>query len=218
MVKRSIGACLTTAVISFLPLSLVAVPVSASPLRAENVTVANRLPEELVDAFNVQIKSELDGAHFYLAMSNLCYLKSLDGFGFWFSQQYYEELNHARIMMDYLKRKGAASVLTVVDAPEPLVSREPAGLFQKSLELEQQQSGRIFDLAAKATALNAPDAASFLKWFIDEQVEEEDRFQAVLDRLILVQNSPEGVLLIDKDLGLRLPAVVWNPGQPLPPH
>lgn len=181
-------------------------------------TLTSRLPLELVEAFNTQIKNELDGAHFYLSLANHFYEKSLDGFGFWFSQQYYEELNHARIMMDFVKKKGANVNLTSVLAPDAIINDEPAAIFDQSLTLEQEQSARIATLHEQANKFGARDAASFLQWFIDEQVQEEDHFQNVLDRLRMVQNSLEGILLIDKDLAARVAAVVWMPGQPLPPH
>jgi ferritin len=191
---------------------------AADTLTARAELDANRIPDELVDAFNAQISHELDGAHFYLAISNFFYLKNLDGFGHWFGQQYYEELNHARIMMDYLKKKNVRVVLTAVVAPDALKAEEAGAIFDQSLKVEEVQTNRIHELHDKALALKAADAASFLQWFIDEQVQEEDHFQNIFDRIALVRNSLEGILLIDKELALRPAAVVWNPGQPLPPH
>jgi ferritin len=192
--------------------------VLAQPIPTEHTFVASRLPETLVDAFNQQIKSELDGAHFYLNLSNHFYFKNLDGFGYWFLQQYYEELNHARIVMDYLKKKNAKVVLYAVEPPEALNSEDPAAIFEQSLRLEEIQTSRIHELQSKATASASLDAATFLQWFIDEQVQEEDHFQNVIDRILMVKGSLEGILLIEKDLALRAAAVIWSPGQPLPPH
>ena len=121
-------------------------------------------------------------------------------------------------MMDFLKRKNAKVILTSVDAPDALTSEEPAAIFDQSLKLEEAQTNRIHDLQAKSAALNSRDATSFLQWFIDEQVQEEDRFQNILDRILLVKSSLEGILLIDKELAVRPAAVIWIPGQPLPPH
>lgn len=217
MLRRiALTSCLSLA--SFATVSLVQQTAQAETSAAREYMFANALPSELVDAFNVQIKNELDGAHFYLSVSNHFYGKSLDGFGFWYAQQYYEELNHARIMMDFLKKKGATVVLSSTASPDALASKEPAGIFAQSLKLEETQSLRIQDLQALASSLNARDAATFLQWFIDEQVEEEDNFQGVLDRIEMVESSLEGVLLIDKDLGARAPAALWMPGQPLPAH
>ncbi len=209
-----IKASLVLSAFSFGTAQLTAAPTESTVLEF----AANKLPDELVDAFNAQIKHELDGAHFYLSVANHFYLTNLDGFAHWYSQQYFEELNHARIMMDFLKRKNAKVILTSVDAPDALTSEEPAAIFDQSLKLEETQTNRIHDLQAKSAALNSRDATSFLQWFIDEQVQEEDRFQNILDRILLVKSSLEGILLIDKELAVRPAAVIWIPGQPLPPH
>ena len=209
-----IKSSMVLSALSFATSSIKAAPTESSVLEF----AANKLPDELVDAFNAQIKHELDGAHFYLSVANHFYLKNLDGFAHWYSQQYFEELNHARIMMDFLKRKNANVILTSIDAPNALTTEEPAGIFDQSLKLEETQTNRIHELHANAVARNSRDAASFLQWFIDEQVQEEDRFQNTLDRILLVKSSLEGILLIDKELAVRPPAVIWVPGQPLPPH
>lgn len=176
----------------------------------------SRLSDELALAFNLQIKNELDGANIYLAMSHHFYLKSLDGFGFWFTQQYYEELNHARILMDFLKRKNAKVEIAAIEATKALSAESADLLVTESLVLEELQTQRIQTLHAKAQQLGSVDSAIFLQWFINEQVQEEDMFQNLVDRLDLVAGVPEGLLAIDKDLGARLPAVIWQPGQPLP--
>ena len=218
MMRKKFCLLLAKVLIGFSSLTMGSLQVSATPVHDDVLEFTNRLPDDLIDAFNVQIKSELDGANFYLGLSNHFYLKNLDGFGHWFGQQYFEELNHARIMMDFLKHKNAKVVLTSIDAPAALASEEPAAIFEKSLTTEETQTNRIHDLHARALASNARDASTFLQWFIDEQVQEEDRFQNILDRILLVKSSLEGILLIDKDLLARGPAVIWNPGQPLPPH
>jgi ferritin len=48
---------------------------------------------------------------------------------------------------------------------------------------------------------------SFLKWFIDEQVEEEATVNEILDQLNLVNASGHGLFMIDKEMkGRALPA------------
>ena len=42
-----------------------------------------------------------------------------------------------------------------------------------------------------------------LKWFIDEQVEEEESAQDIIDQLEKVDDSKLGLYMIDKDLSTR---------------
>jgi ferritin len=44
---------------------------------------------------------------------------------------------------------------------------------------------------------------NMLKWFIDEQVEEEDTARKILEKLKRIENSPAGLYALDKELGKR---------------
>jgi ferritin len=44
---------------------------------------------------------------------------------------------------------------------------------------------------------------SMLKWFIDEQVEEEEGVQDILNHLRMVKDNGYGLYMIDKELGAR---------------
>ena len=48
-------------------------------------------------------------------------------------------------------------------------------------------------------------ANSFLQWFVDEQVEEEDNVGNVVDQLKMVSDDLPGLLLMDRELGARKP-------------
>jgi ferritin len=50
-----------------------------------------------------------------------------------------------------------------------------------------------------------------LKWFIDEQVEEEESAQEIIDQLDAVEDNKYGLLMIDKELATR----VYNVPSPL---
>ena len=45
---------------------------------------------------------------------------------------------------------------------------------------------------------------SMLKWFIDEQVEEEANAKEILDSLRMVKGEGQGMLLIDRELRTRV--------------
>jgi len=44
---------------------------------------------------------------------------------------------------------------------------------------------------------------SFLQWFVDEQVEEEASVDAIVQRLKLVGDAPQGLFWIDRELAQR---------------
>jgi ferritin len=45
---------------------------------------------------------------------------------------------------------------------------------------------------------------SFLKWFIDEQVEEEANAQEILDTLKLIDGQGNGIFMLDREMRQRV--------------
>ena len=45
---------------------------------------------------------------------------------------------------------------------------------------------------------------SLLKWFIDEQVEEENKFNNLLRKIRRVEDNPAGLYLMDDELAKRV--------------
>ena len=43
-----------------------------------------------------------------------------------------------------------------------------------------------------------------LKWFIDEQVEEEETVKTIIDNLKMIKDNGYGIYMIDKELGSRV--------------
>lgn len=172
-----------------------------------------RLPAELETAINEQIAKEFDGAHTYLQLSSHFAESSLDGFAHFFTAQYYEELNHARMLMDFVQRKNGVVTLKNVEL-EALSTQTPRSAFEASLGLEEIQTERLTNLQRLATELGSAESRTFLDWFLTEQVQEENMFQRLVDRLTLVEGSPQGLLMIDTELQARIMPVIFVPPAP----
>ena len=54
-----------------------------------------------------------------------------------------------------------------------------------------------------STAENDFATQSMLKWFIDEQVEEEETAKNIIDNLKMINNNGYGIYMLDKELGAR---------------
>ena len=65
-------------------------------------------------------------------------------------------------------------------------------------------TARIYRLMDLALEERDHATASFLKWFIDEQVEEEASVADVIAKLKLVDQTPGGAFMLDKDLATRV--------------
>lgn len=162
------------------------------------------MKESLVKAVNEQINAELQSAYTYLAMSARMEQKNLPGLAAWLRLQWQEEVAHAMKFFDFMIQRDAAVELADVKLPK-LKFTTPLEAFESVLKHEKYITGRIWELHELATSEGDYALQSLLKWFIDEQVEEEDNARNAIDALKLVGDSGPGLFLFDREMGARSP-------------
>ncbi|HHN65080.1 MAG TPA: ferritin [Nitrospirae bacterium] len=158
--------------------------------------------KEMEKAINDQINAELYSAYLYLSMSAYFESISLKGFANWMRVQAMEEQTHVKRFYDYLLDRGGRVILSEIKAP-PVEWDSPLAAFEHLLEHEQHVTSLINNLVDLAIRLKDHATNSFLKWFVDEQVEEEASADEIIQSLRLNENNPGGLFLIDKDLAQR---------------
>lgn len=156
---------------------------------------------KLIDAFNTQLNFEIESAHIYLAMQTYIATLGLDGFENWFDVQYQEELAHAKKMIKYVNDRGARVEIRGFENPENEF-KSLLEVFEISLNHEKEVTRRINELMRIAHDVNDYASISFLQWFIDEQVEEEDNFSKLIDKIRLVKDA--GLYMLDKEVAIRV--------------
>ncbi|MDD5361295.1 MAG: ferritin [Ignavibacteria bacterium] len=161
------------------------------------------ISKKLEDAINSQINKEFYSAYFYLAMSAYCSTKDLDGFANFFYVQYQEETSHAMKFYHFVLDRGGNVVLTKIDTP-PADFKSPLDVFERTLEHEQFVTKSINELLDLATKENDHASASFLKWYVDEQVEEEATVTKLVNKMKLIGNDIGGLFIIDNELKARV--------------
>jgi ferritin len=160
------------------------------------------LSKKMGDALNTQVNAELYSAYLYLAMSSHFDSVNLSGFANWMRVQVQEELAHAMKFYDFIVERGARVLLTRVDGPETEWD-SPLAVFEATYAHECKVTGLINELVNLAISEKDHAANAFLQWFVTEQVEEEASADAVVQKLKLVKNAPEGLFMLDKELGQR---------------
>jgi len=160
------------------------------------------ISQKMQDALNAHVTAELYSANLYLAMSSFCDGHSYKGFGRWLRVQYFEELDHAHKMLDYLVTRGGQPAIGAVKAP-PREFGSTLNLFEAVLEHERHVSQSIDEL--HRTALTEKDTATqvFAQWFVAEQVEEEAVVQEIVDKLRMIGDKSSAALYLDKEYGKR---------------
>jgi len=158
--------------------------------------------EKIEKAFNEQLNAELYSGYLYLAMAGYFLAQNFKGFANWLKMQAMEELYHAMKFFNFIdERNGRVDLLPVEGPPNEWES--PLAAFQDAYRHEQYVTGRINDLMKLARDESDFAAESFLKWFVDEQVEEEAQADEVVQQLRRVGDSGHGLFMLDRELGTR---------------
>lgn len=160
--------------------------------------------KKMQEAMNNQIHHELESAYIYLSMAAYFTGKNYPGFSHWMKMQFDEEMIHAFRFYDYIHSRGGMVRLQAIEQP-PVEYDSPLAAFENSLGHEQKITADIHSLYALATEEKDYPSLSFLQWFIDEQVEEEEHVSGVVEDIKRVSSSEHGLLMLDRELGQRLP-------------
>lgn len=160
------------------------------------------LSKKLEDALNEQVNAEFWSAYLYLSMSADLSAKGFPGFSNWMMVQFREEQDHALRLISYIQSRGGNVQLKPITAVKQSWTSLVA-LFEDTLAHEQKVTGLID--ALNALAIDEKDFAtqSALKWFIDEQIEEEENAQGILNVLKLIGDNGYGIYTYDKELASR---------------
>ena len=160
------------------------------------------LSKTMQDTLNEQINKELYSAYLYLSMSAYFESVNLPGSAKWMRVQHDEERVHALKFFDYVNDRDGRVTLKVIDQP-PADFASPLAVWEMVLEHEKKVTGLIYKLYEQAVKENDYATQSLLKWFIDEQVEEEKNVTLMLERFKQAGNQPATLLLFDSHFTKR---------------
>jgi ferritin len=127
------------------------------------------------------------------------------GFGTWMELQSKEELGHANRFFKYIVERGGKVALQAIAEPK-CDYKSPLDVFKASLGHEQKVSASICAIYELAAAEKDYATLSFLKWFLDEQVEEERNVGDILAKLEMVGDNRSGLYQIDQHAARRAEA------------
>ena len=167
------------------------------------------ISKKMADRINEQINKEIYSAYLYLAMSARMNEAGFKGVGNWLLIQYHEEMFHSMKFFNYLQDQGAPVQMRPIAAPE---FKETAvkDLFQHVLEHEKGVTKSIHEIMAMA--IEEKDYATQIldQWYVDEQIEEEKNVTEILQTIEVVGNAPQGIFLLNIELGKRKLGVPSN--------
>jgi ferritin len=160
------------------------------------------LGNKVQNIMNEQIKHELYSAYMYLAMAAQFEAENLAGFANWMKKQANEEVEHAMKFFEFINERGGRVELGAIDQPAKEFGT-PEQIFNAALEHEKKVTSLINNIYKAALEENDYASQTFLHWFIDEQVEEEDAATRIVEALKLIGDKGHAIYQLDRQLAQR---------------
>jgi ferritin len=158
------------------------------------------ISDKLNEAMNAQVGDELAASNQYIKIAAFFDSENLPQLAEFFFRQSDEERMHALKFVRYiLDAGGEVSVPQIEAAPAGIVSAEEA--LQLALDWELEVTKKINNLMDMAIEERDHIAQEFLRWFVDEQLEEV----STMDELLGVIRRAGDQLLLVEDYMARRP-------------
>ena len=157
------------------------------------------ISKEMADRLSQQMANEFSNQQTYLAMSTYFRAISLNGLAEFFRKRAEEERGHAMKFMSYMEDQSAPLSFLPIQVPVDLfVGASVLKFAEVQLSRELSTTKEINDLHDLAEGDNDKATAIFLQPLISEQVEEEALSVDFLNDVRRVQDSGDGLLILDE--------------------
>ncbi|HUV42222.1 MAG TPA: ferritin [Sedimentisphaerales bacterium] len=161
------------------------------------------ITSKLQNALNEQINAEFYSAYLYLSMAAYFESMSLQGFANWMRAQAQEELAHAMKFYDFINQRDGR--VTLKQIAQPPADWDSAITALKTVHEHEQNITQLINKLVNLAAAQKDHATyAFLQWFVNEQVEEQQKTSDIVGKLKLLNDTPAGLYMIDAEIHRRV--------------
>lgn len=154
------------------------------------------MDKKLLEMTQDQIQMEYFSAYLYMSMTDWLERNDYPGAANWMRIQYQEEIQHAEGFIKILQRVGEPIKLRAIEQPKHEF-KDIEEVFKGALEHEQLVSESIRKMMSQAHKADEWEMVEFIKWYIMEQVEEEENAEENLANVRRVKDNPAGMKQLD---------------------
>ncbi len=158
-----------------------------------------KISNSLTKALNAQIAMEANAVSSYLSAASWCEITGYDGAASFFYAQADEEHQHMLKFVHFLNGQGVGAVIPATKQP-PKTFKSIESICKTALKNEQgvtKAINKMVDIAQKDKDHNT---FTFLQFFVNEQIEEEQQFETILQKFNLLGRDKLAIYEIDKIL------------------
>lgn len=157
---------------------------------------------KLYDNLNEQMNFELESAYIYATMSAYLDKQNMKGMTHFIDVQVKEEMEHAEKIKRFLQETGYGVKYRPLNPGDGEFASIDE-VFKKALQHEKVVTSRIHALVKEAREVDDQRVLNLLTWFVDEQIEEEDTFGVLAERLDRIDGHWNGLYILDRELAAR---------------
>jgi len=169
-----------------------------------------KISPKMKKALNDQVTLEASASNSYLAMASWCEVTGYQGGADYFYAQSDEERTHMLKIVHYLNDMGAIATIPATKAPSSSY-KSLEGLIKTALKNEQTVTKAIHKMVEITQKEKDHSTYAFLEWFVNEQVQEETKFETILQKFDLLGRDKLAVHEIDKILAADAAAPEADP-------
>ena len=158
-----------------------------------------KISKNIQNALNNQIALETNASNSYLAMASWCEITGYEGGASFFYAQSDEERTHMLKIVHYLNNLGISAVIPATKLPASSF-KSLESILKTSLNNEQAVTIAIHKMVEITQKEKDYSTYAFLEWFVNEQVQEETKFEFLLEKFELIGRDKLAINEIDKIL------------------
>jgi ferritin len=158
-----------------------------------------KISPKMKKALNDQTTLESNASNSYLAMASWCEITGYEGSAAFFYVQAEEERMHMLKFIHYLNDIGSSAVIPATKSPTSNFKSLEI-LIKTALNNEIIVTKAIHKMVEITQKEKDHSTYAFLEWFVNEQVEEEKKFETILQKFDLIGRDKLAINEIDKIL------------------
>ncbi|MDH3611434.1 MAG: ferritin [Nitrosopumilus sp.] len=164
-----------------------------------------KISSKMKKALNDQVGLEASASNSYLAMASWCEVTGYEGAASYFYAQSDEERTHMLKIVHYLNDMGANATIPATKAPATTY-KSLETILKTALKNEQLVTKAIHKMVELSQKDKDHSTYAFLEWFVNEQVQEETKFETLLQKFDLIGRDKLAINEIDKLLATQATA------------
>ena len=158
-----------------------------------------KISKNMQNALNNQIALEANASNSYLSMASWCEITGYEGGSSFFYAQSDEERTHMLKIVHYLNNLGVQAIIPPTKLPASNF-KSLESILKTALNSEQLVTAAIHKMVEIAQKDKDHSTYAFLEWFVNEQVQEETKFDTLIQKFELLGRDKLAIHEIDKIL------------------